>query len=99
MTEPQPCGYRDHPEKIHGHYGFGGRHWCSDLGSPLLDRANLGVYENGQLVLYSNTPWTPPDSWALADALDNTAKRMGWRPVRRGTAPNEVEVYYRKGDQ
>lgn len=33
--QPLVCDRRDHPDKLHWHYGVA-QHWCSDYGSPLL---------------------------------------------------------------
>lgn len=46
------CTRSDHPAKRHGHYGFGGVHWCSDFGSPLLGEGNMGHIENGYIVIF-----------------------------------------------
>ena len=48
------CRNSNHPAKPHGHYGFGGAHWCSDFNSPLLSEENLGDVERGWIVIYKN---------------------------------------------
>ena len=48
----QKCHNPNHPAKRHGHYGFGGIHWCSDWGSPLLSEENMGHVQNGYIVIF-----------------------------------------------
>ena len=48
----QQCTRPDHPAKRHGHYGYGGKNWCSDFGSPLLSEENLGVIEGRYIVIF-----------------------------------------------
>lgn len=55
MSKPpaiQICTRPDHPARRHGHYGAGGRHWCSDFGSPLLDRDNGGVTQGRFILIF-----------------------------------------------
>lgn len=49
------CAQSDHPERRHGHYGYGGRYWCTDFRSPLLSEENLGHIERGWIVLFEKT--------------------------------------------
>jgi hypothetical protein len=46
------CTRADHPAKRHGHYGYGGAHWCSDFRSPLLSEDNMGHVERGWIVIF-----------------------------------------------
>ena len=46
------CTRSDHPARRHGHYGYGGRHWCSDFGSALLSEDNMGDVERGWIVIF-----------------------------------------------
>jgi hypothetical protein len=46
------CQHPDHPAKRHGHYGYGGAHWCSDFGSPALGEDNMGHIERGWIVIF-----------------------------------------------
>lgn len=59
----QICTRADHPAKRHGHYGYGGRSWCSDFGSPLLSEDNMGHIENGYIVIFEKPE--PPAAGAL----------------------------------
>lgn len=49
----EKCSYDDHPSRPHGHYGYGGRYWCSDLRSPLLSADNGGVVRGGYIVVFA----------------------------------------------
>lgn len=49
------CDRTDHPARRHGHYGYGGRYWCTDFRSPLLSEENLGHIERGWIVLFEKT--------------------------------------------
>ena len=58
MSKPPPiqvCIHPDHPAQRHGHYGYGGAHWCSDFNSPLLGEANMGATENGWILIYEKS--------------------------------------------
>lgn len=48
----QVCTRADHPASRHGHYGYGGRYWCTDLRSPLLSEENMGAVERGWILIY-----------------------------------------------
>ena len=63
------CVRSEHPAAAHGHYGYAGRHWCSDFRSPLLSEANMGSRK-----VYAK-PVGAPDAFALAvaDWLDAVA--------------------------
>lgn len=55
MTNPPPiqvCTHPTHPARRHGHYGYGGAHWCTDFNSPALSEENMGHVEGGWIVLY-----------------------------------------------
>jgi hypothetical protein len=63
------CTRSDHPSRRHGHYGYGGRSWCADFGSPLLSEENMGSRR-----VYAK-PVGSPDAFrlAVADWLDAAA--------------------------
>lgn len=62
------CDRADHPAKRHGHYGYGGRYWCSDFNSPLLGEGNMGHVEGGYIVIFEHRP--APDAHPSGEADD-----------------------------
>lgn len=48
----QQCTRSDHPARRHGHYGPGGRYWCTDFGSPALDPDNGGYTQGGYILIF-----------------------------------------------
>lgn len=64
MSNPptiKTCTNAKHPAKRHGHYGYGGAHWCSDFRSPLLSEDNGGDIESGYIVIFEK-PTTPKET-------------------------------------
>lgn len=54
----QICTHSDHPARRHGHYGYGGRYWCSDFNSPLLSEENMGHVRNGWILIFEKPTQT-----------------------------------------
>ena len=52
------CTQSDHPDRRHGHYGYGGGHWCSDFNSPLLSEENGGHIEGRYIVIFEKSVTT-----------------------------------------
>ena len=55
MSQPpsiQTCTRSDHPDRRHGHYGPGGRYWCTDFNSPLLSPDNGGATSGRWILIF-----------------------------------------------
>jgi len=57
MSAPaiQVCKYPDHPDRRHGHCGYGGSQWCSDFNSPLLSEENGGQVEGRYILIFEKS--------------------------------------------
>lgn len=58
MTNPPPiqvCTHPDHPARRHGHYGYGGRYWCSDFRSPLMSEENNAATWKGWILIFEKS--------------------------------------------
>lgn len=65
MSRPpaiRQCTNPRHPARRHGHYGYGGRYWCSDFSSPLLSAENGGVIEGRWIVIFEKIEPGDPET-------------------------------------